>query len=59
FTAYGVGAIVGPQAASYLYATTGSYSIVFTTTAVLAVIGLIVALTMLRRGRGWLEQPTH
>lgn len=51
FTAYGVGAIVGPQAASYIYATTGSYSLVFTTTAVLAVIGLIVALTMLKRGK--------
>ncbi|MEM2883794.1 MAG: OFA family MFS transporter [Nitrososphaerales archaeon] len=50
FTAYGVGAIVGPQVASYLYTTTGSYILVFTTTAVLAVIGLIVALTTLKRG---------
>ena len=52
FTAYGVGAIVGPQAASYLYSATGSYNLVFTTTAVLAVIGLITALTTLKGGRG-------
>lgn len=52
FTAYGVGAIVGPQVASYLYAATGSYSLVFAATAALAAIGLIVSLTTLRRGRG-------
>jgi MFS family permease len=49
FTAYGVGAVVGPQISSYIYASTGSYSLVFSTTAILAVIGLIVALTTLKR----------
>ncbi len=49
FTAYGVGAIVGPQVSSYIYASTGSYSLVFSTTAVLAVVGLVVALTTLKR----------
>ncbi len=49
FTAYGISAIVGPQVASYIYSTTGSYSLVFSTTAALAVIGLVVALSMLRR----------
>ena len=49
FTAYGVGAIVGPQVSSYIYASTGSYSLVFSTTAVLAVVGLMVALTTLKR----------
>ena len=49
FTAYGVGAIVGPQISSYIYASTGAYSLVFSTTAILAVIGLIVALTTLKR----------
>ncbi len=51
FTAYGVGAIVGPQVSSYIYASTGTYSLVFLTTAVLALVGLAVAVTTLKRGR--------
>ena len=49
FTAYGVGAIVGPQLSSYIYAATSAYSLVFLTTAVLALVGLVVALTTLKR----------
>jgi MFS family permease len=43
FTAYGIGAIVGPVAASYIVGVTQSYAPAFTTTAVLALIGLGVA----------------
>ena len=43
FTAYGMGAIVGPVAASYIYGVTSSYALAFMTTAVLALIGIVVA----------------
>ena len=43
FTAYGMGAIVGPLLSSYIYSTTQSYAQAFLTTAVLALIGLAVA----------------
>jgi MFS family permease len=43
FTAYGIGAIVGPVAASYIVGVTQSYAPAFATTAVLALIGLGVA----------------
>lgn len=49
FTAYGVGAILGPQVSSYIYASTGAYGLVFLTTAVLSIIGLVVALLTLKR----------
>jgi len=42
FTAYGVGAIVGPLIASYMYGLTQSYALAFTTTAMLAIIGVLV-----------------
>jgi len=43
FTAYGIGAIVGPLASSYIYTSTQSYTPAFMTTAVFAVIGTAVA----------------
>ena len=43
FTAYGMGAIVGPLAASYIFGVTRSYAPAFMTTAVLALIGFPVA----------------
>lgn len=43
FTAYGVGAIIGPLAASYIFALTHSYAPAFMTTAALALIGIAVA----------------
>jgi len=43
FTAYGVGAIVGPVASSYIYSTTHSYTPAFLTTAIFALIGIAVA----------------
>ncbi len=42
FTAYGIGAIVGPVIASYLRAVTGSYAPAFMTTVLLALVGLVV-----------------
>ncbi len=43
FTAYGMGAIVGPVIASYIFGVTQSYALAFTTTAILAFVGAIVA----------------
>jgi MFS family permease len=43
FTAYGIGAIVGPLAASYIYGVTHSYAPAFMTTVILALIGVVVA----------------
>ncbi|MEM1976747.1 MAG: OFA family MFS transporter [Nitrososphaerota archaeon] len=48
FTGYGAGALIGPTLASYLQTITGSYSPAFLTTAVLAVIGLMVSAATLR-----------
>ncbi len=43
FTGYGAGALIGPTLASYIQTITGSYSLAFLTTAVLAVIGLLAS----------------
>lgn len=42
FTAYGMGAVVGPVIASYIYTTAQSYTLAFMTTAVLALVGAVV-----------------
>lgn len=47
FLAYGAGAIAGPQLAGFIKTTTGSYLGVFPYVLVLAVIGFIIAWTML------------
>jgi len=39
FTGYGMGAVVGPVVASYIYATAQSYTLAFMSTAVLALVG--------------------
>jgi MFS family permease len=46
FLAYGAGAIAGPQLAGFIRASTGSYVGVFPVVAVLAVVGIVIALTM-------------
>jgi MFS family permease len=51
FTGYGAGALIGPTLASYIQATTGSYSPAFLTTAILAMIGLIVSIATLKPPR--------
>jgi MFS family permease len=43
FTAYGIGAIVGPLASSYIYGVTHSYAPAFMATVILALIGVAVA----------------
>jgi len=48
FLAYGAGAIAGPQLAGFIKTSTGSYIGVFPYVMVLAVIGFIIAFTMLR-----------
>ena len=48
FTAYGVGAIVGPLLASYIQSVTQSYELAFLTTAIFAIVGLAVALLTYR-----------
>jgi MFS family permease len=55
FTGYGAGALIGPTLASYIQATTGSYSPAFLTTAILAVIGLIVSAAALKAPRSGKE----
>jgi len=42
FTAYGMGAIIGPLISSYIYGVAQSYALAFFTTAVLAVTGVVV-----------------
>jgi OFA family oxalate/formate antiporter-like MFS transporter len=48
FLAYGAGAIAGPQLAGFIKGTTGVYLAVFPYVLVLAVIGIVVALVLLR-----------
>jgi len=48
FLAYGAGAIAGPQLAGFIKTSTGSYLGVFPYVLVLAVVGLIIAFTMLK-----------
>lgn len=48
FLAYGAGGIVGPQLAGFIKTSTGSYLGVFPYILVLAVVGLIIAFTMLK-----------
>lgn len=49
FLAYGAGAIVGPQLAGMIKTSSGSYLGVFPFVAVLALIGIVIALLTLRR----------
>ncbi len=48
FLAYGAGGIVGPQLAGFIKTSSGSYLGVFPYIVVLAVIGLVIAFTMLK-----------
>ena len=48
FLAYGAGGIVGPQLAGFIKTSSGSYLGVFPYVLVLAVIGLVIAFTMLK-----------
>jgi OFA family oxalate/formate antiporter-like MFS transporter len=48
FLAYGAGAIAGPQLAGYIKTSTGSYIGVFPYVLVLAVIGIVIAFTLMR-----------
>ncbi|MFA4825191.1 MAG: OFA family MFS transporter [Methanoregula sp.] len=48
FLAYGAGAIAGPQLAGFIKTATGSYLGVFPYVLVLAIIGLVIAFTMLK-----------
>ncbi len=48
FLAYGAGAIAGPQLAGFIKTSTGSYLGVFPIVLALAVIGLLIAYTMLK-----------
>ena len=49
FLAYGAGAIAGPQLAGFIKTSTGSYLGVFPIVLVLAVIGFLIAFTMLKQ----------
>jgi MFS transporter, OFA family, oxalate/formate antiporter len=49
FLAYGAGAIAGPQLAGFIKTSTGSYLGVFPYVLVLAVIGLVLAFTLLKQ----------
>jgi MFS family permease len=48
FLAYGAGAIAGPQLAGFIKTSTGSYLGVFPYVLALAVIGMVIAFTMLK-----------
>jgi MFS family permease len=48
FLAYGAGAIAGPQLAGFIKTSTGSYLGVFPYVVVLAVIGFVIAFTLLK-----------
>ncbi|NMC09396.1 MAG: OFA family MFS transporter [Methanothrix sp.] len=48
FLAYGAGAIVGPQLAGFIKTASGSYMGVFPYVAILAVIGIIIAVVLLK-----------
>lgn len=51
FTAYGVGAVFGTVLAGQIKDTFGSYTLFFYPTAILAIVGIIVATFMLKRPR--------
>lgn len=57
FTAYGMGAIVGPLIASYIFGATQSYALAFAATVILALIGLIVAFATYRPVKVAMEKP--
>jgi OFA family oxalate/formate antiporter-like MFS transporter len=48
FLAYGAGGIAGPQLAGFIKTTTGSYLGVFPYVLVLAIVGLVIAFTLLK-----------
>ena len=49
FLAYGAGAIAGPQLAGFIKTSTGSYLGVFPYVLVLAIVGLVIAFTLLKQ----------
>ena len=49
FLAYGAGALVGPQLAGFIRTATGSWIGVFPYVAAMAVVGFLIAVTMLRK----------
>ncbi|KAF1078327.1 OFA family MFS transporter [Methanogenium sp. MK-MG] len=49
FLAYGAGALVGPQLAGFIRTATGSWTGVFPYVAVMAAVGCLIALTLLRK----------
>jgi MFS family permease len=48
FLAYGAGAIVGPQLAGFIKTSTGSYIGVFPYVLALAVVGIVIAFTLMK-----------
>ncbi len=56
FTAYGMGAIVGPVIASYIYGVAQSYTLAFMTTAVLSIVGMVVAFLTYKPPRSVMER---
>jgi MFS family permease len=56
FLAYGAGAIAGPQLAGFIKTTSGSYLGVFPYVLVLAVIGFIIAFTILKPPKAGQQQ---
>jgi MFS family permease len=51
FLAYGAGAIAGPQLAGFIKTTTGSYLAVFPYVLILAIIGIVVAMILMKPPR--------
>ncbi|NLO77358.1 MAG: OFA family MFS transporter, partial [Methanomicrobiales archaeon] len=49
FLAYGAGALVGPQLAGFIRTATGSWIGVFPYVAAMAVVGFVIAVTVLRK----------
>jgi MFS family permease len=56
FTAYGVGALVGTLVTGHIRDFLGTYNYVFYPMALLAIIGIILALLLLKR-EGMIEKP--
>jgi OFA family oxalate/formate antiporter-like MFS transporter len=48
FLAYGAGGIAGPQLAGFIKTSSGSYLGVFPYVLVLAIVGLVIAFTLLK-----------
>jgi MFS transporter, OFA family, oxalate/formate antiporter len=59
FTAYGVGAVLGTILAGRIKDAFGSYTLFFHPTAILAIIGIIVATFMLKRPVAIASTPDH